>query len=241
MGMPPCFDPEVRGLPLIEFLEVSKKYPNGTIAIQDVSLHIPDGEFLFLIGPSGAGKSSLLKLVIREENLTSGKLLVDEFNVGELSSDKLPYLRRKVGLIFQDYKLLPSMTVGENIAFALYSRGFSEKEADDAVDDVLETVGLSEKKKNFPHQLSGGEAQRVAVARAVAGHPGILLADEPTGNLDGKAAWEVMQILQRVNDKGTTVVMATHNADIVRTLPHRVVTIERGKLVADHPTRKDKS
>jgi cell division transport system ATP-binding protein len=133
------------------------------------------------------------------------------------------------------------MTVGENISFGLFSRGLSEKEAGEVVDEVLEMVGLSDKKKNFPNQLSGGEAQRVAVARAIAGHPTILLADEPTGNLDGKAAWEVMQILQKVNDKGTTVVMATHNADIVRTLPHRVVTIERGKVVADHPTRKDKA
>ncbi|HET7713316.1 MAG TPA: cell division ATP-binding protein FtsE [Patescibacteria group bacterium] len=225
---------------MIEFLEVSKKYPNGTIAIQDVSMHVPDGEFVFLIGPSGAGKSTILKLLIREESPSSGKILVDEFDLGKLSFDKLPHLRRKVGLIFQDFKLLPSMTVWENIAFALFTRGLPDKEIAESVDEVLATVNLSDKAKNFPHQLSGGEAQRVAVARAVVGKPSVLLADEPTGNLDGKSAWEVMQILQKINDAGTTVIMATHNADIVRTLPHRVVTIERGKLTADHPTRKPK-
>lgn len=225
---------------MIEFLEVSKKYPNGTVAIQDVSLHIPDGEFVFLIGPSGAGKSTILKLLIREEKPSSGKLLVDEFDLGKLSFDKLPHLRRKIGLIFQDFRLLPSMTVWENVAFALFIRGLPDKEISDLVDEVLATVNLSDKATNFPHQLSGGESQRVAVARAVVGKPTVLLADEPTGNLDGKSAWEVMQILQKINDSGTTVIMATHNADIVRTLPHRVVTIERGKLTADHPTRKVK-
>ncbi len=225
---------------MIEFLEVSKKYPNGTVALQDVSLHIPDGEFVFLIGPSGAGKSTLLKLLIREEQPTGGKLLVDDFNLGELSSDKLPNLRRKVGLIFQDFKLLPSMTVWENVAFALYTRGLADSEIAEAVNDVLATVGLSDKAKSFPHQLSGGEAQRVAVARAVAGKPGVLLADEPTGNLDVKSAWEVMQVLQKINDTGTTVIMATHNADIVRTLPHRVVTIDRGKVTSDKPKRSKK-
>lgn len=231
---------EVEGLPVIEFLEISKKYPNGTVALQDVSLHIPDSDFVFLIGPSGAGKSTLLKLLIREETPSSGKLLVDEFDVGKLSSDKLPHLRRKVGLIFQDFKLLPSMTVWENVAFALFTRGMADKEIGDSVNEVLETVKLSNKASNFPHQLSGGEAQRVAVARAVVGKPNVLLADEPTGNLDGKAAWEVMQILQKINEDGTTVVMATHNADIVRTLPHRVITIENGKVTSDHPTRKTK-
>lgn len=225
---------------MIEFLEVSKKYPNGTVALQDVSLHIPDGEFVFLIGPSGAGKSTLLKLLIREETPTGGKLLVDDFNLGELSFDKLPNLRRKVGLIFQDFKLLPSMTVSENVGFALYTRGMSDPEIAEAVGDVLATVGLSDKAQSFPHQLSGGEAQRVAVARAVAGKPGVLLADEPTGNLDAKSAWEVMQVLQKINESGTTVIMATHNADIVSTLPHRVITIDRGKVTSDHPKRTKK-
>lgn len=223
---------------MIEFLEVSKKYPNGTVALSNVSLHIPDSEFLFLIGPSGAGKSTLLKLLIREEMPSSGKLLVDEFDLAKLSFDKLPHLRRRVGLIFQDYKLLPSMNVWENISFALFTRGLPDKEIHDTVTEALELVRLSDKAQNFPHQLSGGEAQRVAIARAIVGKPKVLLADEPTGNLDGKAAWEVMQILQRINDAGTTVVMATHNADIVRTLPHRVVTIERGKVTSDHPQRR---
>jgi cell division transport system ATP-binding protein len=225
---------------LIEFLEVSKKYPNGTIALQDVSLHIPDSEFVFVIGPSGAGKSTLLKLLIREETPSSGKLLVDDLDLGKMSFNKLPQLRRRVGLIFQDFKLLPSLTVWDNIAFALLTRGTPRKEIHHTVSVALEMVGLSDKAANYPHQLSGGEAQRVAVARAVVGKPPVLLADEPTGNLDGKAAWEVMQILQKINDSGTTVIMATHNADIVRTLPHRVVTIERGKVVSDHPTRKEK-
>lgn len=223
---------------MIEFLEVSKKYPNGTIALQDVSLHIPDGDFVFLIGPSGAGKSTLLKLLIREEIPSSGTLMVDEFDLGKLGSDKLPHLRRKVGLIFQDFKLLPSMTVWENIAFALFTRGADDREIGATVDEALAMVNLSDKATNFPHMLSGGEMQRVAVARAVVGKPSVLLADEPTGNLDGKAAWEVMQILQKINDAGTTVMMATHNADIVQTLPHRVVHIEKGKVIADHPTRR---
>jgi cell division transport system ATP-binding protein len=223
---------------LIEFLEVSKKYSNGTIALQDVSFNIPDKEFIFLIGPSGAGKSTLLKLLIREELPSSGKLVVDEFNLTEISSAKLPELRRKVGLIFQDFKLLPSMSVWDNIAFALMTRGVEDRDIKEIVGQALDLVGLSEKGRNLPHQLSGGEAQRVAVARAIVGRPSVLLADEPTGNLDGKAAWEVMKILQRVNDTGTTVVMATHNIDIVRTLPHRIVTIEGGRLVSDQPAKK---
>ena len=224
---------------MIEFLEVSKKYPNGTTALQDVSLHVPDKEFIFVIGPSGAGKSTLLKLLIREESLSSGKLLVDEYNLKDLPNSKLPALRRRVGLIFQDFKLLPSMSVWDNIAFALMTRGIKDKEIHRTVSDALELVGLPDKRNNLPFQLSGGETQRVAVARAIVGKPSILLADEPTGNLDGKAAWEIMTILQKINDAGTTVVMATHNTDIVRTLPHRVVTIDRGKLISDTPMRKD--
>lgn len=224
---------------MIEFLEVSKKYPNGTVALSDVSLNIPDKDFVFVIGSSGAGKSTLLKLLIREELATSGKLTVDEFDLMKLPQSKLPQLRRKVGLIFQDFKLLPSLTVHDNVGFALLTRGAADKEINKVVKDALELVNLSDKAKNLPHQLSGGEAQRVAVARAIVGKPSILLADEPTGNLDGKSAWEVMQILQRINEAGTTVVMATHNSDIVRTLPHRVITIEHGKLQSDHPSRKD--
>jgi cell division transport system ATP-binding protein len=226
---------------LIEFLEVSKKYSNGTVALQDVSLDIPDNEFVFLIGPSGAGKSTLLKLLIREELPSSGKLIVDEFNLNELSVGKLPELRRKVGLIFQDFKLLPSMNVWDNIAFALMTRGVEDRDIKEIVDQAMDLVGIKEKAKNMPHQLSGGEAQRVAVARAIVGRPSILLADEPTGNLDGKAAWEVMKILQRVHDTGTTVIMATHNIDIVRTLPHRAVTIEDGRLVSDQPAKRRKN
>lgn len=225
---------------MIEFQEVSKKYNNGTIALLDVSMSIPDKDFVFLIGRSGAGKSTLLKLLIREETPSSGKLTVDEFDLVKLSQSKLPELRRKVGLIFQDFKLLPSMNVHDNIAFALMTRGVKDHEIKEIVGQAMDLVGLQDKAKNMPHQLSGGEAQRVAVARAIVGRPSILLADEPTGNLDGKAAWEVMNILQRVNDTGTTVVMATHNVDIVRTLPHRTITIEDGRLVSDQPAKKGK-
>ncbi|MCL5411536.1 MAG: cell division ATP-binding protein FtsE [Patescibacteria group bacterium] len=218
---------------MITFQQVSKKYPSSTTAVADINLEIPDGQFLFVVGPSGAGKSTLLKLIIREEIPTEGKIFVDELDVTKLPNRKVPHLRRRIGTIFQDFKLLSKKTVFENVAFALEIIGRPESEIKETTREVLDLVGLKDKQNLFPHQISGGEAQRVAIARAVVQKPMFVLADEPTGNLDAKSAWEIMALLQKLNELGTTVIMATHNADIVQTLPHRVVEIEHGKIIKD--------
>jgi len=227
---------------MIRFSDVSKKY-GQSFALQGLNLDILDGEFVFLVGHSGAGKSTLLKLVIREEIPTSGQVLVDDWEVSSLEEKHLPILRRKVGTIFQDFKLLPQRTVFENVSFPLEVMGLPDSEIADTVTETLKLVNLDEKAASFPSQLSGGESQRTSIARAMVLRPEILLADEPTGNLDPQSAWEVMQILTKLNTLGSTVVMATHNIDITSSLPHRRIEIKSGKIVGDtkKPGSKEKN
>ena len=224
---------------MISFHKVTKQY-NGQPAIAEVSLEIPDSEFVFVVGPSGAGKSTILKLIIREELPSLGKVFVDEWDIANLSDQLIPHLRRKVGTVFQDFKLLPQRTVYENIAFPLEIVGLGDAEIDSNVREVLELINLAGKADHFPQQLSGGEAQKVAIARAMILRPEILLADEPTGNLDPQSAWEIMQLLAKLNDLGTTVIMATHNVDISSSLPHRKIHLMEGRLVKDTKDKKGK-
>lgn len=212
---------------------VTKKYGKKVLALDRVSLHIAAKEFVLVVGTSGAGKSTLLKLLTREEKPTSGKIVVGGIDYDHLKDKDIPLLRRKIGTIFQDFKLLPNKTVFENVAFALEIVGMTNREINYTVPKVIELVGLTGKEKNFPKELSGGEQQRVAIARAVVRQPKILIADEPTGNLDPKHAWDVVSVLEKVNQYGTTVIMTTHNQDIVQKLKRRVVTIDHGRVASD--------
>ena len=205
----------------------------GKPALNRISVHVSAGEFVILVGTSGAGKSTLLKLLTREEKPSSGKIVVGGIDYDTLKDKHIPLLRRKIGVVFQDFKLLPNRTVFENIAFALEIAGMTSREIKSTVPKGIELVGLSGKEKNFPHQLSGGERQRVAIARAVVRQPKILIADEPTGNLDPKHSWEIVKLLEKINKYGTTVLLTTHNVDIVNKLKRRVITIDNGKIVSD--------
>ncbi len=218
---------------MIRYQDVSLRYPNGTLAIDRVTLTIEKGEFCFLVGPSGMGKSSLLKMVYREEIPTEGQVVVSGSDITRLSRKQVPLLRRRIGVIFQDFRLLPRMSAGENVGFALDVIGVSRKEKHRRVPKALELVGLLEKAEAFPDELSGGEQQRVSIARALVNNPPILLADEPTGNLDPDASWNIIQLLSKINVKGTTVVIATHDRDIVDRMGRRVVTMDHGQVVAD--------
>ncbi len=218
---------------MITLDDVSKRYPNGTYALRDVDLHVDPADFVFLVGSSGAGKSTLIRLLIREELPTDGRVVVDGDDVARLPRGRVPRLRRKVGVVFQDFKLLPTRTVFENVAFALVVTGHSGPEIRDETDRVLSLVGLSTRARHFPDQLSGGEQQRVAIARALVNHPKILIADEPTGNLDPVTSWEIIKLLVRVNEIGTTTIIATHNAEIVNALRRRVVHLDHGRVVRD--------
>jgi len=213
--------------------DVSKRFPNGTFALRDVDLAIEAGDFVFLVGASGAGKSTLIRLLIREELPSSGRVVVDGEDVARLARGRVPKLRRKVGVVFQDFKLLPTKTVAENVAFALVVTGHSGPIVREETDRVLSLVGLSQRRDHFPDQLSGGEQQRTAIARALVNHPRILIADEPTGNLDPVTSWEIIKLITRVNELGTTMVMATHNAEIVNALRRRVVHLDHGRIVRD--------
>ena len=197
-------------------------------------MHIEPKEFVIIVGPSGAGKSTLLKLLTREEKPTSGKIIVGGIDYEHLKDKDVPRLRRRIGVVFQDFKLLPNKTVFENVAFALEIIGISTKEIRHTVPRVLDIVGLKGKEKSMPMELSGGERQRVAIARAIVRQPKILIADEPTGNLDPKHAWDVIRVLEKINRYGTTVLLTTHNQDIVNKLKRRVITIDGGKIVGDH-------
>lgn len=218
---------------MIEFVNVVKKYNHDVKALDDINLKIEKGEFAFLVGPSGSGKSTFLKLMIREEDVTSGKILIDGKDVGKIKPKEIPYLRRKIGFVFQDFRLLYDRTVAENIAFALRIIEASEREIRSQTKSVLEMVGLSGKENYYPNQLSGGEQQRVALARALATKPPIIIADEPTGNLDPSTADEIFKTLLEINARGTTILIVTHARDIVNRLNKRVIALDHGKIVKD--------
>ncbi|KGP77091.1 ABC transporter [Desulfosporosinus sp. Tol-M] len=218
---------------MIQLTNVSKIYPNGARALIDVNLRIGKGEFVFLVGPSGAGKSTLIKLFFRDETPTRGQVMINSKNLVRMKGRDVPYLRRNIGVIFQDFKLMTNKTVRENVAFALEVIGVSRKEIQIRTRTTLELVGLARKENVYPHELSGGEQQRVCVARAIINNPALLMADEPTGNLDPETAWEIMELLYNINKRGTTIVMATHAKAIVNKMQKRVITIENGRVARD--------
>jgi cell division transport system ATP-binding protein len=213
--------------------DVTKTYSTGRDALKDVDLVVPEGDFVFLVGASGAGKSTLMKLLIRDELATQGTVTLDGDDLARLPRRRVPMVRRKVGIVFQDFKLLPTKTVRENIAFALEVTGTPRRRIKPAVDRVLALVGLVQQAEQYPGTLSGGEQQRTAIARALVHDPRIVIADEPTGNLDPLISWEILQLLLRINELGVTVLMATHDADIVTALRKRVVALEEGRIVRD--------
>jgi cell division transport system ATP-binding protein len=213
--------------------DVTKTYPNGKTALRDVDLVIPEGDFVFLVGASGAGKSTLIKLLIRDEIASKGAVILDGLDLARLNRREVPRIRRKIGIIFQDFKLLPTKTVRENVGFALEVTGTPRRQIGPAVDRVLSLVGLSAQAAQLPSQLSGGEQQRTAIARALVHDPRLIIADEPTGNLDPLISWEIIQLLSRINELGVTVLMATHNAEIVTALRRRVVALEDGRITRD--------
>lgn len=212
---------------------VTKTYNKTNVALDRISLHVEPKEFVIIVGKSGAGKSTLLKLLTREERQTNGKIVVGGLDYDKLKDNGIPLLRRKIGVVFQDFKLLPNKNVFENVAFALEIVGYGNKEIQHTVPRVLDIVGLKGKEKSMPKELSGGERQRVAIARAIVRQPKILIADEPTGNLDPKHAWDVIKVLEKINRFGTTVLLTTHNQDIVNKLKRRVITIDEGKIASD--------
>jgi cell division transport system ATP-binding protein len=226
---------------MIKVKNVSKIYPNGARALLNINLEIAKGEFVFLVGPSGAGKSTLIKLLYREETATRGQVIINNTNLMRLKSRQIPMVRRNIGVIFQDFKLLPNKTVFENIAFAQQVLGKSKKEIKENTLSIMELVGLAGKRGSFPSELSGGEQQRVCVARALINRPNLLIADEPTGNLDLETAWGIMELLDQVNKYGTTVIMATHALHIVEKMKKRVIRVEAGKITEDSMGRASTS
>lgn len=218
---------------MIYYDNVSKVYKDDSVILDSISFGIDLKEFVSIVGPSGAGKTTLLKMLIAEERPTTGKVFFESTDVHNLRKSDIPKYRRRVGMIFQDFKLLPNKTTYENIAFAMEAAGRSDEEIQSDVPHVLELVDLSDKIWHFPHQLSGGEKQRVAIARAIVNQPDVLIADEPTGNLDPINTYDVVQILRKINDLGTTVILTTHNKGIIDSLGKRVITIEKGKVVRD--------
>lgn len=213
--------------------EVWKTYPNGVMAINGIDIHIDKSEFVYVVGPSGAGKSTFIKLMYREEKPTRGTIKIGDEELSKIKERHIPLLRRKIGVVFQDFKLLPSLSVYENVAFALEVIEESKANIRKRVMQVLDIVRLKNKARFLPHELSGGEQQRVAIARAIVNNPSVLIADEPTGNLDPETSWEIMKILEEINDRGTTIVMATHNKEIVNTMRKRVIAIEGGRVARD--------
>ena len=226
---------------MIDFEHVSMEYKRGgRLALEDVSLHVDPGEFVFLVGHSGADKSTLLKLILREVLPSEGKVFVDGKDVARLRRSQVPYLRRQMGVIFQDFRLIPTMTVYENVAFAMHVTNVGAKQIRDRVDYMLELVHLEDKANSYPDYLSGGEQQRVAVARALAHTPKLVIADEPTGNIDPELSLEMMELLERVSGMGITVLVVTHEHELVRRFQQRVITLENGRIISDvPPARKE--
>lgn len=225
---------------LVQFYNVSKSYPNGVKALNDISFKIDRGEFLFLMGQSGAGKSSLIKLLFREELPSRGQIFVASRSIVRMKKAEIPLLRRNIGVIFQDFKLLESKTVAENICFAMEVVGAKTSDIKSRVPEVIRLVGLQGKEDAFPNQLSGGEQQRVGVARAIVNRPLVLIADEPTGNLDRDTSNEIMELLYDINRKGTTIIMATHALELVKASKKRIITLDKGKIASDIVARESK-
>ena len=220
---------------MIKLDKVSKKFGTGVFGLIDINLSVDKKEFVFLVGPTGSGKTTIFKLLIREIFPTEGTVIVNDWDLARLPKHQIPHLRKKIGVVFQDLKLLFDRTVFENVLMPLEVTGVRIEEAKKRVEEVLTQVGIIEHKDKFPIQLSGGELQRTAIARALVLSPEILLADEPTGNLDSATSWEIVKLLSDINEKGTTVIMATHNVDILKNLSKRVISLEKGKLVRDDP------
>ena len=218
---------------MIEFQSVYKTYDTGSHALNDVNLHIDDGEFAFIVGSSGAGKSTFLKLIMREETPTSGEVIVNNFRLSRLKRKEVAYFRRTMGIVFQDFRLIDTMTVYDNVAFSMRVIGKSRREIRRRVPFVLQLVGLQEKSGRYPKELSGGEQQRVGLARALVNNPSLIIADEPTGNVDPQMSHDIVELLTQINQKGTTVLMVTHEHDLVHQFDHRVITLKDGHIVAD--------
>jgi cell division transport system ATP-binding protein len=218
---------------MIEMQDVYKKYPNGVVAANGINVQIKQGEFVYVVGPSGAGKSTFIKMMYREEVPTRGNIMINGVNLAKIKDNKVPLLRRQIGVIFQDFKLLPTLTNFENVAFAMEVIEEHPDHIKKRVMETLDLVGLKHKARMLPTELSGGEQQRIAIARSIVNSPKVVIADEPTGNLDPDTSWEIMKIFEEINLRGTTVVMATHNRDIVNTIKHRVIAVESGMIVRD--------
>lgn len=222
---------------LIKFVNAAKVYPNGAVALENINLEIEQGEFITIVGPSGAGKTTLNKLLLVEEEPTEGTVLFENNDINAFSGNQVTLLRRRIGIVFQEFRLLAGRTAYENIAFAMEAAGKSDEEIVSDVPHVLQLVDLQDRMFHFPSQLSGGEKQRLAIARAIINQPEVLIADEPTGNLDAKNTAEVIHILKKINDLGTTVILTTHDPDMIKAVGHRIITVERGRIVGDEKKR----
>ena len=218
---------------MIEFKGVHKTYDNGVKALRDVNIHIDKGEFVFIVGASGAGKSTFLKLIMREETVTAGEVVVNGYDLNSLKRRQVPFFRRTMGVVFQDFRLINKMNVFDNVAFAMRVTGASRREIRRRVPYILGLVGLQEKGKSFPQELSGGEQQRVGLARALVNNPSMIIADEPTGNIDPEMSHEIVELLSEINRRGTTVLMVTHEHNLVKEFEHRVITIKEGRVISD--------
>ncbi|MBI5037974.1 MAG: cell division ATP-binding protein FtsE [Candidatus Kerfeldbacteria bacterium] len=223
---------------MIHFKNVSKIYPPDTYALKNVNLHIKPGEFVSIVGQSGTGKTTLVKLIIAEERPSKGRVIIGDWDITDIRPNEIPVLRRQIGVIFQDFKLLPRKTVFENVSFGLEVAGATTQRINEIVPQVLKIVGLDKKRDRFPRQISGGEQQRTAIARALVHRPKILVADEPTGNLDSINSQEIINLLKKINEFGTTVVLVTHNREVVNALRKRVITVDQGTIISDQQTGK---